>query len=563
MLEERLGFKNYQDIPSGVIACDRLVVQAESLCRLDPHFYTENTILILDEISSLIKQMCSDKTMGNRHDLNMQFFELLIKEATRVIGLDADVCNGDVDIMKSLRSDFLIINNTFQHQKDDKVVLFDSKGKLITEAQELLQAGKRLWISSTMSADCTEALDAILIEAGFKGDVGVDYNVKDHVDYVIGIFSTHSEVDVETSIQMMRRVRHNKSKTYLVYVDAATNNLPTTTQGIKDWICNQRDLVTGKVRGGPMLRLRFDSTKNLAIPDDLYHRMYCHVMAKKHQSMNSFRSRLIQQMTRAGCIVTGKGDKPPKNHPTIAALREEKEKITAALHQQIAGAVPISPDEFEELSFGARELSAAQRASVHKFALMQTYDVQEHSIVTEEWVKTYDKAHEKECYKNLLALSRRNGSTLKGCLSYVQQCEELRLEYSLRGATSAEAHSKLERSQFVKLGCVVDILMACGFEDTFATNEVLAEDLKTRIDGVWKTVEEQIPSICTTLKKRRPRSNTWTFRNKLAFINTVLHEVLGVKVGTSRLNKRRTKYSLKHYSSVGSAENSPLRRANA
>ncbi|KAF9177502.1 hypothetical protein BGZ51_008515 [Haplosporangium sp. Z 767] len=536
--------------------------------------------------------------MGNRHDLNVQFFELLNKEATRVIGLDADLCSEDVDIMKSLRSDFLVINNTFQHQKDDKVVLFDSKVKLIAEAQDLLRAGKRLWISSTMSAKCNEALDAMLIEAGFKGEcvtknteeskkrdigknintvmidldyfihtptisVGVGCNVEDHVDYVFGIFDTHSEVDVETCIQMMRQVRHIKSKTYLVYADAATNNLPTTTQGIKDWICNQHGLVTGKVRGSSTLKLRFDNAKNLVIPDDLYHRMYCHVMAKKHQSMNGFRSRLIQRMARAGCIVTGKSDKLPNDHPIIADLKREEEKITAALHQQIAGAAPISPDEFEELSFGARELSAAQQASVRKFALMLTYDVQEHSIVTEEWVKTYDNAHEKECYKNLFVLSRRSGPNLKGCLSYVQKCEELGLDYSLRGATSTDAHSKLERSQFVKLEYVVDILMACGFEDTFATNEVLAEDLKSRIDGIWKTVEGQIPFTCTTLKKRRPRSNNWTFKNKLAFINKVLHEVLGVKIITSGPNKHRTKYSLKHYSSVGSAENNPLRHANA
>ncbi|KAG0376617.1 hypothetical protein BGX24_007475 [Mortierella sp. AD032] len=158
MLEERLGLKNYQDIPPGVITCDRLVVQAESLCRLDPRFYTENTILILDEASSLIKQMCSDKTLGNRHDLKVQFFELLNKEATRVIGLDADLCCGDVEMMKSLRRDFLVINNTFQHQKGDQAILFESKAKLIAEAQDLLRAGKRLWISSTMSATKTGSL---------------------------------------------------------------------------------------------------------------------------------------------------------------------------------------------------------------------------------------------------------------------------------------------------------------------------------------------------------------------------------------------------------------------
>ena len=106
-------------------------------------------------------------------------------------------------------------------------------------------------------------------------------------------------------------------------------------------------------------------------------------------------------------------------------------------------------------------------------------------------------------------------------------------------------------------------MVACGFEDAFATNEVLAEDLKDRIDGIWAGLESKMSHICTSIKKRRPRSNNWTFKNKLAFINTVLHEVLGVKIITSGPNKHRTKCSLEHYSSIGSAENSPLRHTNA
>ncbi|KAF9183453.1 hypothetical protein BGZ51_004027 [Haplosporangium sp. Z 767] len=133
MLEVRLGSENYQDIPPGLIACDSMAVQAESLCRLDMTFYSDNTILILDEISSLIKQMCGDKTMGNMHNLNLQIFERLIRRATRAICLDAHLNNEEVDILKSMRSDFHVINNTFQQQKGDKVIMFDSKWKLIVE----------------------------------------------------------------------------------------------------------------------------------------------------------------------------------------------------------------------------------------------------------------------------------------------------------------------------------------------------------------------------------------------------------------------------------------------
>ncbi|KAF8930929.1 hypothetical protein BGZ47_000324 [Haplosporangium gracile] len=593
-LDARLCLGNYQDIPD-IIACDWVVVQAESLYRLNLKFYCKDTILILDEVCSLIKQMCSHKTHGNMHNPNLQVFKRLIQQATRVICLDADLSDEDVEIMKILRSDFKVWNNTFQQQKDDEVILFDSKMKLVQEALDLLRLRKRLWISSTMSARRTEALHVMLTKAGHKGEcvtknvdeafkrdasrdinnvmadldyfihtptisVGVDYSVKGHVDQVIGIFSTHSEGDVESSMQMMRRVRHVNDKTYLVYVDAAIKDLPATAPEVKNGICNQLDIVTGKVQWSSTLRWQFDDANNLTIPDDLYHRMYCHVTAKKHLSMNNFRSRLIRRMTQAGCIVTGRGDKLPRGHPISKELKEKEKEIAAARHQQIASVVELSTDEFERLSHGTRELDSDQWASVHRFALMRAYDVQEHDTITEEWVRTYDKPHEKECYRNLKALSQRHVSSLRSCLEAMQQREDLGLDDNLKEPTTADAHSRLESSRFVKLGYVVDILLACGFNDPIASNEVPAEDLKSRVDGIWTELESKMTQICTSLKIRRPRSTRCTFKSKLAFINTVLHEVLGAKIGTPESNGRRTKYCLKHSSSVGSANDSPLRR---
>ncbi|KAF9177092.1 hypothetical protein BGZ51_009201 [Haplosporangium sp. Z 767] len=315
--------------------------------------------------------------------------------------------------------------------------------------------------------------------------VGVDYNVKDHVDYVVGIFSTHSEVDVETCIQIVRRVRHIKSKSYLVYADVSSNSLPTTIQGVKDWTCNQHGLITGKVRGGPALRLQLDDDNKHGIPDDLYHRM---------------------------------------------------------------------------LSDMRGELSAAQRASVYKHALMRSYDVKSHDIVTATWVETYDNRRGKEICKNLVVLSTNVGPSLQKCLRVVKQRGDLGLHHSVRGTPSAEAHSKVERSQYVKLEFVVGTMVACGYEDTFATNEVLAKNLKERIDGIWADLESKMSDICTSIKKRKPTSNNWTFKNKFAFVNMVLYEVLGVKIKTDKSNRRRTRYCLKHHSNVGSAGNSPLSR---
>lgn len=168
-LGPRLGFTNYQDIKESRIACDKLVIQAESLHRIITRHYGENVILILDEFSSLCEQMTSTSTMGRNHDYNNQMLREFIKGVSRVICLDADLTDRDVKLVKSLRDDVHVIHNTFKPQAGHRVVMHKNKKSLISKLVDLLHRKKRIWISSTLSAECTETLHKQLEEAGFYG----------------------------------------------------------------------------------------------------------------------------------------------------------------------------------------------------------------------------------------------------------------------------------------------------------------------------------------------------------------------------------------------------------
>ncbi|KAF9182558.1 hypothetical protein BGZ51_004678 [Haplosporangium sp. Z 767] len=222
---------------------NEVVVQTESLHILTLSFYQENVILILDEFNSFCEQMTSTTAMGNMHDMNNQFLREFIKGISRVICLDADLSNEAVQLLKSLRSDVI----------------------------DLLHDGKRVWISSTLSADNTEKLHLQLQKEGFHGmrvtantlasdkrniiknintlidnhdyfihastiSVDIDYNVEGHFDYAVGFFSAHSRVTAGTYRQMMQHVMHVKCKTYLVHAEGTTNDLATfdsTTMGVQ------------------------------------------------------------------------------------------------------------------------------------------------------------------------------------------------------------------------------------------------------------------------------------------------------------------------------------------
>ncbi|KAG0003472.1 hypothetical protein BGZ79_000806, partial [Entomortierella chlamydospora] len=406
--EDRLeGFSNYQDLPTGLIACDKLAIQAESLYRLQLNYYNENVILFLDEISSLLPQMTS-KTMGDKRDINNEILCTLIKGATRVICLDADLTNEDVQIIKSLRNDVHVIHNQFRPQEGDQVVMYEKKSLLTSDLIQLLRDHKRVWISCTLSADAAKSLHRNLLLLGFNGKcitgdsdedekhyisqnidtlgeldyfihtpticVGIDYsNIDSKFDYVVGFFSTQSGVNVETSRQMMRRVRHVTSKTYLIYVDRATSNLPTTKEAIEDWICNQENIVSGAVRALSGLSFRADYGKGLRLIDSFYSRVYINTAIKNNLSANGFMQRFIEQMVHAGCTIQSAQGDSAKGAQILKLQKEMQEEIEWERCERIANAKPLTREAFEKIC-DVEGLDPEEKYAVVRYRLMAAYN---------------------------------------------------------------------------------------------------------------------------------------------------------------------------------------------
>ncbi|KAF8964309.1 hypothetical protein BGZ46_000793 [Entomortierella lignicola] len=577
-LAERFEFTNYTSI-KGPIKCNRIVVQAESLHRLDMRFYKENVVLVLDEFSSLCEQMLSTTTMGYNHDYNNQVLREFVRGASRVIALDADLSNDEVQLVKSLRNDVHVIHNTFKSQEGDRVEIYESEVLLKRKVLNLLQNHKRIWISSTHSALNTEALHKFLEENEFNGKcvtgdtseevkcnitkninscivnldyfihtptitVGIDCNVPDCIDYVVGFFSTHSKVNVEMCRQMMRRVRNVKSKTYLVHVDRAIKKLPITKQGVHDWITNQANIVSGNFRAisGLKFEARYGEGFKL-VNEDFYTQLYTTVRLKRNLSENDFLGRFIQQMVSVGCSIEGIQGCIVKGDPIVRHQKVIQRELESNHYQQIANARELDAEELLEL-YNKSEKTSADRYALLKYSLSECYNVISTDIITAKWVETYDNKQERSIYKNICALNNLPGENLEDKLEVVRQREDARLKCS---STTRVPHL-IEKSQYVKLQYAVDIMMACGFESIFSKNTVESSTLKCGIDRIWINILEEMDNICTTLDRKKPIHSDWKFKNQLMFLNNVLKDVLGVKmVG---INNRRMLYKLQHYSKV-------------
>ncbi|KAG0358938.1 hypothetical protein BGX24_005893 [Mortierella sp. AD032] len=579
-LGPRLGFTNYQDIKEPRIACDKLVIQAESLHRISTRYYGENVILILDEFSSLCEQMTSTSTMGHNHDYNNQILREFIKGVSRVICLDADLTDRDVQLVKGLRNDVHVIHNTFKPQEGHRVVMYEKKSSLVSKVVDLLRRKERVWISSTLSANRTETLHQQLSDAGFHGkcvtsltddkdkraisedintiiascdyfihtptiSVGIDCNVEECVDYVVGFFSTKSQVNVETCRQMMRRVRHVKSKKYLVHVDQRTNNQPTTVETIHGWIKKQADILIGG-RDVEGLRLNIGYGGNFSLPEGFYSHLWTNVRIKRNLSVNGFMQRFLQQMLDAGCTVQGENgaistDQILKSETEILDAIKKKQQM------QVANAQDLTYEEFSKLC-GARELTLPEKHAMSKYRLMITYNIDDPSIITPDFVALYDNDRERRIYSNLCALSAR---AMQDGLDSVRQKEHMSLAFSIENGYDTRVPHRLTESQHNQLKYAVDILTACGFSEVFSNVTIPAKVFKETIDHLWETGKDGLQSMCTTLGLKTPTSKNMTFKNKKGFLSDrVLYEVLGVKIISA--NKRRTEYKLVHYSNVGS-----------
>ncbi|KAF9536736.1 hypothetical protein EC957_009861 [Mortierella hygrophila] len=230
-LEKRLVLENYLDF-TGLVSGQIIVIQAESLARLDTEFYTGEFVLVLDEVCSVFSQMTSIATMGRHHRINNQLLESLMRRAKAVLALDADMTDREVEIIKAVRDDIWVIHNTFKPLRDHQVILYPTADMLETKVIDMINAGEKVWVTCKRSAEYAKSLHNTLKGMGRHGlcvtadtsesekkrisqninevvrdldyfihtptiTVGIDCNVQ-HFDTVVGFFVAQSNVNVES-----------------------------------------------------------------------------------------------------------------------------------------------------------------------------------------------------------------------------------------------------------------------------------------------------------------------------------------------------------------------------
>lgn len=136
---ELKGFVDYRTIKGSEILNDKLVVQVQSLWKCAK--MTPRDLVLLDEVESILANLTPNQT-HKKYTETVAVFERMIREAKRVIVLDAFLSDRTMEMLRALRGEtVLVINPTLPYRRTATLV---SEGGLVQSIQDKLEEGKRL-----------------------------------------------------------------------------------------------------------------------------------------------------------------------------------------------------------------------------------------------------------------------------------------------------------------------------------------------------------------------------------------------------------------------------------
>jgi hypothetical protein len=153
-MARNLKLPNYQDFPveSGYLIPERrLVLQLESLMRADPTLM-QGAVLVLDEVHALLDHFTSDTFKDNRRAVFRRFLSL-IQSASRILLLDADLMDHDMDFVRTAKGlqacDVTVVHNTFANKTGVEAVLINDPEDMVARMQQAIDSGDYIYAGFT------------------------------------------------------------------------------------------------------------------------------------------------------------------------------------------------------------------------------------------------------------------------------------------------------------------------------------------------------------------------------------------------------------------------------
>ncbi|PKY53665.1 hypothetical protein RhiirA4_499410 [Rhizophagus irregularis] len=584
----RLNLKSYCDIDGNINLPNhkRVVCQIESLhritnnckcdkkCKCPPTQYD----LWLDEIVSIIAQ-----AQSHLAGQSIEKLYKLIQEARRIIVMDNDLTDLNIEWIKPLRKDrpFSIIHNTYQPQNGKTFRLALNKETVLAElwdwARQIssLPSEKRTSASlichlrkdvqgivRALKTDFTElrikeyhgksdpvekAHDFSNVEESWKDVDLVAYTstlkigvscTNPKFERAFCLFNSYIETNAGTN-QMLFRMQCIKD--YICHIEQRSSNVPIIEKGLFQWLLNaKRECLLRELQNRGIFPDIASIIRNKDVPTV---RLWVAYMLEKFRSQRLFGWRMVDFLREAGMIISIIESGPKSNENVISLSQVVKAKCTIVKAEEISdisNATIVNHETAEILENRPRKTLEEMR-SLDRYHIVDCYQIPP-ELLTEDFISKYGNYNHMKWFRAYKQL-RDAGTNNEMAVEAITR-KDYR-EDRLTTTTRAERHR-----------ICLELLRNCTpARDIDDRARYKANDVKICIDSPESIsyLQDLVPKMArvfdnTDASRSAKKSGLRTVRAKLGLLNSALHATYGLKF--KAIDKHR-----RHYHLVGSFDN--------
>jgi hypothetical protein len=493
-------FTLYSDVKGAVLNHPRLIVQVESLHRIEITD-TPPDLLILDECESIFEQF--ESGLIRRFAQTCAVFIYLLKHSKHVICMDANVTSRTEAILEHIRGGDPphYHHNVYQNACDYSYRVTTAYPVWAALLDRCIAAGERVAVpvSSLRLANAlydtltrrhpqksimlysSETPQSVKLEhfanvnkSWVKYDVviytptvtaGVSFEAR-HFDRVYGYFTSISCGDL-SCIQMLGRIRDVAKREITLCIMSAAADFPVEPDEIVELFYARRQCLFSENNG---IYPEYNVVGEIILHKTPYFHIWVENTRARNLSRNYFEQRLISAIRRTGARIEYI---PPSGHDAalteaVRTIREDIIESSARDAEQKCAAVAGAPDADDETlaDIHARmdagnECSAAEVNTLRRHNLRAHYEYD--GAITAQWVKAYMPHATRQRYRNLCQLGvgdERSIAQLRAC--------DAAMYKSNMSLDERYHHIDIQRKYYyVRHSLVARLLRCCGFSSIY------------------------------------------------------------------------------------------------
>jgi hypothetical protein len=398
---------------------------------------------------------------------------------------------------------------------------------------------------------------------------GISYELK-HFDTLFGYF-TDKSCDVETCRQMLGRIRNLSTNEHYICLDGRYNNLPTSTDRIKELLYSSRSNLYKKLENNDNLALNFEfgADGKIQYHESAYFVMWLENKRIENLSRNYFINRFIDQVADSGAsveeftleLLNANRDEDSKITTRMLSIVKAnysgvKEEIKDVECEFIASSPNIDMNEFNDIRTKMStqsDITSEDRGKYTKHRLISTYNWYGKTI-DKSFVSDYEDYGVSSIFRNLRRIMSE--PTLVESLTKIQMLEVDRNKIlmtkqlticdqsSIRDESACDSKDLHYKYVFQQHFLTIWLIKMLGFSSITDTKKITMDDIYTNIKNQEQEFVDKFDSISFEFKIKRDKPITLLgtmdkelyLKRSLTIINRVTRMMYGLEI--KKLPKR-------------------------